>query len=80
MSRVLQIIKVKHWMSKVSLKLVAANLTLRLSTESALSDKAITGNFPSHFDVPIVIWSCLLNAPEKVNVSHCNDDTKSQFV
>ena len=72
----MQIIKVKHWMSKVSLKLVAANLTLRLSTESAQSDKAIIG----HFYVPIVIWSCLLNAPEKVNVSHCNDDTKSQFV
>lgn len=66
-------------MSKVSLKLVAANLTLRLSTESAQSDKAIIGNFPSHFHVPIVIWSCLLNAPEKGNVSHCNDDTKSQL-
>ena len=32
-------------MSKVSLKLVAANLTLRLSTESAQSDKAIIGHF-----------------------------------
>ena len=67
-------------MSKVRLKLVAANLTLRLSTESAQIDKSIIGNFPSHFHVPIVIQSCLLNATEKVNVAQCNDDTKSQFI
>ena len=29
--------------------------------------------------ISIVIWCCLLNAPEKRNVSHCNDDNKSQL-